>query len=469
MLNEFSKVKQLMDESRFKEALQIINELEKSQNFSTKEKFEIYLLKHSLLFELGYINEAFRYLDLIDEEKTQINDKLQILDFLRYKVRKLLIYEEFDEVLKTLAKAEQILKTISNLSLIEYKEKNAFLLLHKMRYYNHIGDFDLCKEYAHEVLEIAEEIKNNNLKLQAVKLICFNYGYKGDHNRALEICIKYLELAKKGNNKQEIIGALNALGMSLTEKEEYEKALEYLEHALSICDEISSFKTAAVLTSLFSLYLILNDLENARLCLVRIKQIKNQEDLRWFEDAYRLEKAEFLKKDSQWINQLKARKIFKQIVDEEGTFPEFNYGALVQLCDLYLIELGNTNNLKVLDELQPYLTKLTDFAISQQSYWLLVESYSFQAKLKLITFEFSEAEKLLEQALYTAEKYGQDRMGKRIMKEQAELSRNLIKWEKLKDKGANFSDRMDLARIDEQIELLLQKRRYLKTIKISYG
>ncbi len=53
------------------------------------------------------------------------------------------------------------------------------------------------------------------------------------------------------------------------------------------------------------------------------------------------------------------------------------------------------------------------------------------------------------------------------MKEQANLSRNFSKWERLKDSGANISDRMDLARIDEQIELLLQKRRYLKTIKIS--
>jgi len=52
---------------------------------------------------------------------------------------------------------------------------------------------------------------------------------------------------------------------------------------------------------------------------------------------------------------------------------------------------------------------------------------SFQAKLKLITFEFSESQKLLEKALFTAEKYGQDRMRKLIMKEQTELSRNLIK------------------------------------------
>jgi tetratricopeptide (TPR) repeat protein len=416
------------------------------------------------------MNEAFNYLDLADEERSHIKDKLQIFDFLIFKFRQLSIREENNEGLKILTKAEQILKKISNLSLVEYKEKIALLLLVKGRYHLKAGDFERSIEYSHEVLKIAKEIKNDYLRLRAEKLYCLIYSFKGNHKRALEIGKNYLELAKKANNKQEIIGALNVLGMTLTEKEEYKQALEYLEQGLSICDEICSFKTAAVLTSLFDLYLILNNFEKAQKCLDRIKQLKNQANLRWYEDAYRLGKAEFLKKKNiQWATQLKARKTFKQVVDEEGTFPEFNYVALIQLCDSYLIELGKTNNLKILDELQPYLTQLMDLAINQQSYWLLVESYSFQAKLKLITFEFGKAEKLLDQALSTAEKYGQERMVKLIMKEQAELSRNLTKWEKLKETGATISDRMDLANVEEQVELLLQKRRYLRSIKISQG
>lgn len=469
MLNEFSKVNQLKDESRFKEALQILDGLEKSQNYTTEEKFELYLLKHSLLYEIGYMNEAFKYLDLIDEERTQIKDKLQIFDFLLFKIRRLFIDEKNDKAIKILTKAEQFLETISNLSLVEFKERYASLLLMKGSYYMKIGDYDLCNEYTQKVIKIAKEIKNERIRLQAVKLCCINYSFKGDHSRALEIGKKFLELAKKTNNKQEVIGALNVLGMTLAEKGEYNQALEYLEQGLLICDEISSFKTTAVLTSLFDLYLKINNLERAQQCLDRIKLIKNQINLRWFEDAYRLGEAEILKKNSQWVSQIKAREIFKQIVDEEGTFPEFNYVALIHLCDSYLTELTNTNNLEILDELQPYLTQLMDLAVSQQSYWLLVEGYSFQAKLKLVTFEFGEAEEFLDQALLTAEKYGQERMVKLIMKEQAKLSRNLIKWEKLKETRATISDRMDLARIDEQIELLLQKRRYIKSIKIAHG
>ncbi|MFW9866815.1 MAG: hypothetical protein ACFFEN_12040 [Candidatus Thorarchaeota archaeon] len=456
----FFHVKQLKDECKFKEALQIINDLEKKLDYTTEEKFEIYFLKISLLFELGQFNEFFKYIDLVEKDSSQIKDKLQIIDFLIIKSKQFLIHEENDEALKILSKAEQL---IDDLSLMEFKEKSAIILLLEGRYYFKKGDFKRSLEYVYKVLRIAKEIKNNILKLEALRLYCFIYGVRGDHKRVLDIGNWYLELARRVNNKQQIISALNVLGESLTEKEEFSLALNYLKQALSICDEISSFKTTAVLTSLFNLYLEIKNLSEAEQCLNHIKEIKNQEDIKWLDDVFRLEKASFLKEQPEHTYQIKAREIFKQIVDDEGTFYEFKYVSLIQLCDSYLIELGNTNNLKILDELQPYLAQLIDLAINQQSYWLLVESYLFQAKLKLITFEFGEAEKFLDLALSTAEKYGQTRLYKLLMKEQSELSRNLIKWEKLKDSGATIAERMNLARIDEQIALLLQKRRYLKT------
>ena len=123
-----------------------------------------------------------------------------------------------------------------------------------------------------------------------------------------------------------------------------------------------------------------------------------------------------------------------------------------------------TSDLKIINEAHPYITKLKDIANNQQSFYLLVEVFSLQAKLKLITFEFKEAQILLNQALDTAEKNGLNRLAKRITNEQDELSKNFIRWEKMKVSGANISERMDLARIDEQIKSLLRKRMYLKKI-----
>jgi len=88
--------------------------------------------------------------------------------------------------------------------------------------------------------------------------------------------------------------------------------------------------------------------------------------------------------------------------------------------------------------------------------------YSFQSKLNLLSFKFEDAQGILIIAYDIAEKYGQDRLVKRITSEQSELLTNSMKWEILKESGAKISDRMNLAQIEEQIEFLLQKRRYLK-------
>ena len=145
-------------------------------------------------------------------------------------------------------------------------------------------------------------------------------------------------------------------------------------------------------------------------------------------------------------------------------FIERNYICFIYLFDSYLTELIKTNDLKVLGKIHPYITQLKDIAITQQSFWLLAEVYSFQAKLKLLTFKFEEAQILLTQAHDIAEKYHLNRLAMRIINEQYELSNNLIKWENLKASGAKISEYMDLAHIEEQIEIFLQKRNYLKRL-----
>jgi hypothetical protein len=92
------------------------------------------------------------------------------------------------------------------------------------------------------------------------------------------------------------------------------------------------------------------------------------------------------------------------------------------------------------------------------------KTYHLQAKEILIIFEFKEAQTLLNQARDTAEKFGLNRLAKRITNEQDNLSKNFIKWEKMKISRENISVRMDLARIDEQIKLLLRKQIYIKNL-----
>ncbi len=459
---ELTRAEQLMREGKYEEALQIVNKLEDLKNLTLQDQFEIHRFKSSLLFEIGRFDDALQYIELAYKESHQMKNDLQIIDILISKSSLLLKSTRLNEALNNIIKVEQMLKKINHISSKEYKEKYASLILLKGHYYWNLGDSNRSLEYANEVLAIAEEIENDLIKISATKLFGFNYSLKGELELNIENNKRILALAKKLNNKQEIIGALNSMGMILTEKQEFDKALNCLKEALSICDEIKSFKKAAVLSSLLDLYLEINNLDKAQQCLDQIKQIRNQEPTKWHNDLYQLEKAELLKKKLQDINKLKAREIYKQLVDKGDSAIDIYYCSLINLCDSYLKELQKTNDLKILDEIQPYIKRLMNIAKSQQSSWLLVEMYLFQAKLKLISFEFNEAQKFQSQALDIAEKYGQTLLAERVQIEQDELLNEKIKWEKLKKSKAVMAERLELTDLDNQIGRMLRKRSLLK-------
>ena len=88
----------------------------------------------------------------------------------------------------------------------------------------------------------------------------------------------------------------------------------------------------------------------------------------------------------------------------------------------------------------------------------MAETYLFQAKLKLVTFEFEKAQQLISQAFHIAEKYGLDLLLTQIKTEKEELSKALNKWDNLKRSNANLTNRLDLANLNNQIRRMLKKR-----------
>jgi len=457
---ELSNIRQLKKEGKFKQALKVINGLEDKKHLSVQDQFEIHHLKSSILCELGHENEALKYTELAYKESQQLKNNLQIIDVLLSKAVILRKSSRINEALETIIKAEQILNKINQISSTEFKEKKAFIVFYKGTCYCNIGDFNRSLKYNNECLTIAKEIKNKQLLMLATKRFSLIYSLKGEYNRAFEYEKRHLSLAKELDDKQEIIGALNEMGIFYTEKGDFNQALDYLERSLSLCDEISSYKTIYVLDSLLDLYLKMDSLEKAQQYLDRMKKTSDQLDN--ISNFYLLSKAVLLKKKPKYINHLKAKEILKQIVEEDGTFVEINYAALIHLCDLYLKELKERNNLNLIDEIQPYITQLMYTAKSQQSFWLLVEAYSFQAKLKLITFEFKEAQKLLTQALNIAEKYGQNLQAERIKMEQDKLLNEKNKWETLRRSNAIMAERIELAHLNDQIVRMLRRRYYSK-------
>ncbi len=424
-------------------------------------------MKSSILFELFSSEEALNYAELAYKESKELKSDYDIISALMLKSRIFGGMVEPNESLKVLNEAEEILARNNQKSSQEFKMMKGYVLLKKGCCYFSLGALNRSLSYLNEASKIAKEINSNKLILQTTKWLGFTYDVKGESDHALEYKKRYLALAIELNDKQEIIGAHNTLGMAYTKKDEFKRAIEHLEKSLSLCHEINSWKTFIVSDSLFEAYLKSNSLEKAQQCHDRMGLLVKQGTYKFNKLCYRLQEAALLKKTPHKASHSKAEKIFKEVADKETTFVEFKFIALVNLCDLYLTRLKETSNLKELDKIQPYIDKIRSIAENEGVYSLLVEMYSLQAKLRLVIFEFKEAQELLAQALNIANKYGLNLLTKRVENEQAELSKNFLKWEKLRTSGGKISERMDLARIDDQIQILLQKRNYLKSISSS--
>jgi len=464
---KLKQAEKLKNNWKLKEALNILNDFDEEKVLTTRERFQFYFLKSSILFDLFSSKEALNYAELAYEESKELETEYEIINVLFLKSRILSSMLRPNECLELINKAEEILTRINQTSSQEFKMKKGYVLLKKGCCYFSLGDLNRSLSYLNEASKIAKEINSNKLILQTTKWLGFTYAIKGESDLALEYQKRYLALAIELNDKQEIIGAYNTLGMAYTEKGEFKKAIEHLEKGLSICHEINSWKTFIVSTSLFEAYLKSNSLEKAQQCHNRMGVLVKHGTYKFNEQIYRLQEAALLKKSPHEDSQSKAEKIFKEVADKETSFIEFKFDALVNLCDLYLTRLKETSNLKELDKVQPYIDIIRSIAESEGVYSLLVEMNSLQAKLRLVIFEFKEAQELLAQALNIANKYGLNLLAKRVENEQAELSKNFLKWEKLRTSGGKISERMDLARIDDQIQILLQKRNYLKSISNS--
>ncbi|MFX1461424.1 MAG: tetratricopeptide repeat protein [Promethearchaeota archaeon] len=452
-------VNQLKDNGEFAKALQIINKLENEKELSFQEQIECYYLKGSLLFEQGYMDEAIKYVELAYKDCQQLKENLLTLDIILSKCNILRYSDRYNEGFDIIIEAEQILNKLDGISPIDFKERNAYLMYLKGYLYARKGDLNSSFRHGELGLQIAHEINNKRLIMLNAGILGYFFHWKGDFDTAQNYNEQRLKLAKEINDKQNIIGALNNIGTIFQEKGDFNQAMKYLKESLTYCEEINSFKTTAILDSLCRLAIEMDSFETAQECLESMKKFIDRRDKNLLGyNIYDLTKAIVLKKSPNDADKIRAIELFKKELEKNKITYEGKIVALLNLCELFLLELYQTNNIKILDDINLYIQQLLDIAKEQKSYWLLAETHLFQAKLKLVTFEFEKAQQLVAQAFHIAEKYGLDLLLTQIKTEKEELSKALNKWDNLKRSNANLSNRLDLANLNNQIRRMLKKR-----------
>ena len=285
------------------------------------------------------------------------------------------------------------------------------------------------------------------------------YHIKGGVARSIPLYEQSLAIAKEFNHKQLISSNLNNMADAYRMIGELDRALECSEQSLAQLSKIDELKRIAV-THDFLIQILIEkgDLEQAQQYFNHLEQLNKQLKDKTINLLYLYNRALLLKESPRISNRGKAEEILKQILEDEDIFWELKEKALLTLCELLLIEFQMTNEVEVIDELESLITQLLETVEKSRSYWVMGETYLLQAKLALLSLNLKKTRRLLTKGQRIAERYGLNLLAIKISNEHDELLKQLHMWENLKESTSSLKERMELARLNEQMDDMLRKR-----------
>ncbi|MFQ5979390.1 MAG: tetratricopeptide repeat protein [Candidatus Heimdallarchaeota archaeon] len=364
------------------------------------------------------------------------------------------------------------------------------------------GELDQSLEYQKRSLALREALGQKLGVADVLGNIGELYALKGELELALANFEKGLKLSKEAGSDDRTAWRLYFIGWVYLLKGEPELALDNLDHCQKIFDEldnkfaiswclilkgvaykllgdlalattlleegwtlIKKFVSAEVPPlmgsfALFHLILLAKDRDTpdkAEKFLREMQELRQKSTNRVVQLRTRFAEAVVLKMSKRALKKLQAQEKFKEIVEEEILEHDITVLAMLNLCELLILEMKITEAEEdLLQEITQLSSKLYNIAHRQGSPLLLVMSLLLQAKLAMVEGELKDAVRLLTtaQKLATEKKLGT--LLVQVEQEQQLLQGELDKWEELSQRNAPLKERVEQARMEEYLEAALK-------------
>ncbi|KKL16777.1 hypothetical protein LCGC14_2492170, partial [marine sediment metagenome] len=492
---ELILAKQLIDVCKLDDARQLLRNFEEKGGHTLHDIVLCHFLKCKLLLWQGLYEDLVKLAEQTYKESIGLGKNLLSVDIILIIANALVESTPFmyskttDKLHDTIKQGEELLKSFTQESPEDYKQREAYLAYIKGCFYNrrrnpkeadlalkHLehslalreelgikheiaesligmawnlsvnkGELNRALKYAERSLALAKESSNIYYIAESLNVIALVYSFKGELDRSIILFEQSLELFKELNNKTRMAGALNNLSYDYKRRDELDRALECIEQSMALHREVGRLGFLANnYDFLIQILIDMGDIKRAQISLHDLEQLNSQLKNKELNTIYLLDKALLLKTSLRARDRVKAEEIIKQFLEEEDLNYESRRGALLSLCELILIELRITNDLGVLDELNQFIARLLDIAEKSHSYSILCETLLIQAKLALISLNLEKAQRLLTQGQKIAEKYGLSLLARKISNEHDKLLKQLSMWENLKESKASLNERMEL-------------------------
>ena len=497
---EFARVEELFDNGELDNAYQVLIESIPYSELNLQQKYHFHLIKGLILFFQSRTEELIKLGKQIFNDGQLQNDTLQSLDGIFFILlgRVGSDFKVDEEVFTYFEQSNKLLEQLNTISKIEFKRREARLNLLKLMTYLILGDLDIADKhitlllnaekdlkhtfervwiyillarrmlqgkikydhalnYTQKALSLAENIRFNHfwvaichVGISAVKYVI------GEFEESLKHSLKSVTIYKKINNKSYIAMTLNNIGGLYAEIGDYDNALKYLEESLSLWKQgLPAIET--VLDSIITAAVNKGDITLARKYFKQLKELHFQLKTPIIVLLYKYNKALMLKNSTRIRDKAEAENLFKRVAETDLMAFDIKIKALIHLCDLFLAEYRLNQDPEVLDELDSFITKLLEFAEKSHSYLIFCETFILQAKISLLKFETKTARRYLTNAQKIAESHGMKRLAIQISYEHDILLDQLMKWQKFQHSKIPLSKKIELARINEQMEHMVKK------------
>ena len=419
-LELFTRSEELFNTGKYNEAYKLLSDFEKNKTHSPYEIVSSHLLKAELLFQQGRYDEVFNLAEFTYNESLELGNNPLSIDALIWKARTLIYLNQLDKALNIIRQVEDILNSIPEESSPRYKKTIAFFFFTKGCFHwfkaeatqslkdlyhslsirkalgikheiaeslctivvvlcKYRGELNIAKQYAKQSLLLAKESTKKFFIAFSLTSLAGVYTYQGDINKSISLFEQSLSIFKELNNKRMQAITLNNVSDKYRMKGDLDRALESLEQSLIILQELGNLRDIAIVHDfLIQILIDKGDLKQAKTYLRNLEQLNEKLNDKEINQEYLILKALILKTNLRAYNRVQAVEILNQILEDPDLSYEFTIIILINLCELYLYELKTTNDIEVLEDINPLIIKLLNIAEKSNSYWILSETYFLQ-------------------------------------------------------------------------------------------
>ncbi len=334
---------------------------------------------------------------------------------------------------------------------------------------NHMNNNDYVQsiEIFKRALSIKEILPNEKLIILAG--LANMVAMRGEITNAIKYSKEGLKLAKDLKIHAICPYFLFYLGLLNYFRGDSEEAEKYLKKNIEVSKKFKVENLSGMTFMTLTLFnLEQNFLEKSKIFLNQLEELEKRTENKIITLCHSIAKGKMLIESGRTRDRAEAETLLKSVVEDDISAIQDNVSrqqhiilnlfALYHLCHLYLEELEMTNNLKIIDDINPLISHLFKFAEHFKSSMLHTEVKIFQAKLELIQMNFDNTKVLLTEGQHLAELDNNQFLAQVISNEHDRLLEQYEIWDNLKKTDAPFSERIKLASVEGILDRIQGKR-----------